>query len=196
MTFDEAFKLLIGHEGGHVNDARDPGGETKFGISKRVYPFEDIRNLTIERARAIYYRVPCSGETGDIPEDMDLLTVRVVGLPQGTVYQPPTAAIPVQLQIDAPASALKNPPLLVEVGVDRNRDRELRGDETLTLSVDRHVEAALVGVTKTGELQIATTVSDFTLAVPAGVDADAYQRAGYVAALDAARRTYGALNET
>ena len=34
------------------------------------------------------------------------------------------------------------------------------------------------------------------LAVPAGVDADAYQRAGYVAALDTARRTYGALNAT
>lgn len=56
MTFDEAFRILIGHEGGYVNDPRDPGGETKFGISKRAYPNEDIRNLTIERARAIYYR--------------------------------------------------------------------------------------------------------------------------------------------
>ncbi len=56
MTFDEAFRVLIGHEGGYVNDPRDPGGETKFGISKRAYPFEDIRGLTIERARAIYYR--------------------------------------------------------------------------------------------------------------------------------------------
>jgi len=56
MTFDEAFRILIGHEGGYVNDPRDPGGETKFGISKRAYPFEDIRNLTIDRARAIYYR--------------------------------------------------------------------------------------------------------------------------------------------
>ena len=34
------------------------------------------------------------------------------------------------------------------------------------------------------------------LAVPAHVDADAYQRAGYVAALDAARRMYGELNAT
>ena len=34
------------------------------------------------------------------------------------------------------------------------------------------------------------------LAVPTGVDPDAYQRAGYVAALDTARRTYGALNAT
>ena len=56
MTFDEAFRILIGHEGGYVYDPRDLGGETKFGISKRAYPFEDIRGLTIERARAIYYR--------------------------------------------------------------------------------------------------------------------------------------------
>ena len=32
--------------------------------------------------------------------------------------------------------------------------------------------------------------------VPADVDPNAYQRAGYVAALDAARRTYGELNDT
>ena len=34
------------------------------------------------------------------------------------------------------------------------------------------------------------------LAVPAGVDPDVYQRAGYVAALNAARRIYGELNAT
>lgn len=34
------------------------------------------------------------------------------------------------------------------------------------------------------------------LAVPPGVDEEAYQRAGYVAALDAARRTYGSLATT
>lgn len=55
-TFEDAFRLLIGHEGGYVNDRQDPGGETKYGISKRSYPREDIRNLTLERARAIYRR--------------------------------------------------------------------------------------------------------------------------------------------
>ena len=34
------------------------------------------------------------------------------------------------------------------------------------------------------------------LAVPAEVDADAYQRSGYVAALDAARQVYGEINAT
>lgn len=56
MTFDEAFDRLISHEGGYVNDPRDPGGETKYGISKRAYPDEDIKNLTRERAKFLYHR--------------------------------------------------------------------------------------------------------------------------------------------
>lgn len=54
MTFDEAFDKLIDHEGGYVNDPRDPGGETKFGISKRQYPNLDIKNLTRDDAKLIY----------------------------------------------------------------------------------------------------------------------------------------------
>lgn len=56
MTFDEAFQRVIGHEGGYVNDPRDPGGETKYGISRRSYPGEDIAGMTLDRARAIYLR--------------------------------------------------------------------------------------------------------------------------------------------
>lgn len=56
MNFDQSFERLIGHEGGYVNDPRDPGGETKFGITKRTYPGEDIKALTLDRAKAIYLR--------------------------------------------------------------------------------------------------------------------------------------------
>ena len=56
MDFDTAFATLIGHEGGYVNDPRDPGGETKFGISKRAYPDVDIKALTLEQAKEIYKR--------------------------------------------------------------------------------------------------------------------------------------------
>ena len=56
MNFDEAFRIVIGHEGGYVNDPRDPGGETNFGISKRTYPKEDIKGMTLERAKHIYKR--------------------------------------------------------------------------------------------------------------------------------------------
>lgn len=56
MTFDDAFERLVGHEGGYVNHPADPGGETKFGISRRSYPGEDIKGLTLARAKAIYLR--------------------------------------------------------------------------------------------------------------------------------------------
>ena len=54
--FDECFERLIGHEGGYVNNPRDPGGETKYGISKRAYPAVDIKGLTLDGAKAIYRR--------------------------------------------------------------------------------------------------------------------------------------------
>ena len=55
-AFDKAFELLMEYEGGYSNDLADRGGETRFGISKRAYPDEDIANLTLERAKEIYLR--------------------------------------------------------------------------------------------------------------------------------------------
>ena len=54
--FEACFEKLISHEGGYVWDSRDPGGETKFGISKRAYPQVDIKNLTLGAAKEIYKR--------------------------------------------------------------------------------------------------------------------------------------------
>ena len=56
MNFDTAFEKLIGHEGGYVNNPKDPGGETNWGISKRSYPTLDIKALTLADAKAIYKR--------------------------------------------------------------------------------------------------------------------------------------------
>lgn len=53
--FNEAFETLMKHEGGYVNDKVDNGGETKFGISKRSYPNLDIKKLTRDEAKRIYY---------------------------------------------------------------------------------------------------------------------------------------------
>lgn len=56
MNFDIAFDRLMGHEGGYQNDPNDPGGETNWGISKRSYPDEDIKNMTKERAKELFRR--------------------------------------------------------------------------------------------------------------------------------------------
>ena len=39
---------------GYVNNPNDPGGETKYGISKRAYPNVDIKGLTLDGALDIY----------------------------------------------------------------------------------------------------------------------------------------------
>ena len=71
VTFDEIIEVVLHHEGGYVNDPQDPGGETNFGIAKRSHPDVDIKNLTKDGAKEIYYqdywvknRVP------QMPEDL------------------------------------------------------------------------------------------------------------------------------
>jgi lysozyme family protein len=54
--FEKAIKRVLEFEGGYSNDPTDAGGETKYGISKRSYPNLDIRNLTLDGAKLIYYR--------------------------------------------------------------------------------------------------------------------------------------------
>jgi lysozyme family protein len=74
MNFDEAFNRVMGHEGGYVNLASDPGGETQWGISKRSYPSVNIQALTRDDARAIYKRDFWHRIQGD-------------DLPEGVAYQ-------------------------------------------------------------------------------------------------------------
>ncbi len=47
---------VIVHEGGYVDHPLDPGGATKYGISKKEYPDLDIKNLEVEDAKTIYKR--------------------------------------------------------------------------------------------------------------------------------------------
>ena len=71
MSFDRAVALVLKHEGGYVNDPRDPGGETRYGISKRAYPDVDILRLTEDEAKAIYKRDYWDKlRTDEIPEQL------------------------------------------------------------------------------------------------------------------------------
>ena len=57
-NFSLALPFVLRWEGGdkYTNDPVDPGGETKYGISKRAYPDVDIKSLTKEEATLIYQR--------------------------------------------------------------------------------------------------------------------------------------------
>lgn len=71
-NFDICFASVIGLEGGYSNDPKDPGGETKYGVSKRAHPTEDIKNMTLERAKEIYRKNYWEKVRGDIiPAPLD-----------------------------------------------------------------------------------------------------------------------------
>lgn len=55
-NFGYAFQIVIGIEKGYVDNPKDPGGETKYGISKRSYPDINIKELTLDDAKKIYKR--------------------------------------------------------------------------------------------------------------------------------------------
>jgi lysozyme family protein len=67
-TFDIAFARLISIEQGFTNDPKDAGNwtgghqglgvlkGTKYGIAANTYPDLDIKNLTLNQAKAIYKR--------------------------------------------------------------------------------------------------------------------------------------------
>lgn len=52
----DMFDRVIAREGGAkiTNDPVDPGGVTKYGISKRAHPTVDVPNLTYDQAKNIY----------------------------------------------------------------------------------------------------------------------------------------------
>ena len=63
-SYDGALARLLAHEGGYVNDPRDPGGPTKYGITLAVYRASghpgataaDVQAMTLAEAKAIYRR--------------------------------------------------------------------------------------------------------------------------------------------
>lgn len=90
-AFERAIDLVLRLEtggdagGGYSNDPRDAGGETRWGISKRAFPEEDILLLTRERAVDLYrkhYWAPLRPE--ELPEPVAIVLFDIAvnqGLP-------------------------------------------------------------------------------------------------------------------
>ena len=58
ITFDQVFDRTIGHEGGYVNNPKDPGGETNWGITIKTARengyIGSMRYMKRDQAKEIY----------------------------------------------------------------------------------------------------------------------------------------------
>ena len=116
--FEIAILKIIKHEGGYVNDPKDSGGETKYGISKRAYPRVNIKNLTLQDAKAIYKRDYWDRIKGDLIESQEIAeSIFDFGVNAGTR----TSAKMAQLILDVVADGNIGPKT-IEVMNNFNKD--------------------------------------------------------------------------
>ncbi len=70
-VFVAAVTRVLRNEGGWSKDPADPGGDTRFGLSRRAYPALDLERLTEEQAIAIYFRDRWQrGRWGELPDSL------------------------------------------------------------------------------------------------------------------------------
>lgn len=53
-AFEVAIAFVLKAEGHESNDPHDPGGFTRFGVAQNRHPEVNVRELTLEGAKAIY----------------------------------------------------------------------------------------------------------------------------------------------
>lgn len=111
MNFEECVAIIIDFEGGYVFDSNDPGGETKYGISKRQYPDLNIKNLSIEDATFIYKRDYWDKIEGDSLPDYIRLLVFDCAVNQGV----PRASMYAQKSVGTVADGIIGPKTIAEL---------------------------------------------------------------------------------
>ncbi len=85
-AFEQAFAIIVGHEGGFTANPQDPGNwtggavgrgacrGTNWGVSAASYPTLDIAGLTLDGARGVYRRDYWDRVRGDdLPAPLALL---------------------------------------------------------------------------------------------------------------------------
>ena len=79
-NFDKCFELVLQHEGGYVNDPRDPGGRTNLGVTQRAWEAflnrsvteADMRKLTPADVKGFYKAMYWDKIKGDqLPAGVD-----------------------------------------------------------------------------------------------------------------------------
>ncbi len=142
QNFPDCIAHVLAAEGGLVNNPKDPGGVTKFGISQRSYPALDIRALSLDEAKAIYQRDYWDKVQGEaLPAGLDLLL-----LDHAVNAGPARAVRLLQHLVGVPEDGLMGPVTLAEVAIADPQDliarfSELRLDFYRDLPTWRHFGA-------------------------------------------------------
>ncbi len=116
--------------------------------------------------RAFVFNVPLGVSSANLPE-ADLLDIRMRAPTNGKSFAAPIRTVPIEFQVDAPGIDFSSGAGEIEVGIDSDRDRELRDEAGIILRSDRQASVALAGLMPGGRVTIETTIGDYQLDLPA-----------------------------
>lgn len=117
--------------------------------------------------RAFIFRIPCSENTAELPPILDAMAASITSPKPKSAYQSPLDSIPVEFSVDAPDGAFQIPGDTIEVGIDRNNDRDFLNEPVLILHSDRQVEIANAKFGPEGQFSLSANIGDFKVRVPA-----------------------------
>ncbi|MEI8019537.1 MAG: carboxypeptidase-like regulatory domain-containing protein [Schlesneria sp.] len=150
-------------------DLAAPSFEARMFVEVPTGP-EKIVTLQLsvdDYPRAFTFRVPCHGNTGNLPAITNEMGVTISSPAEKKCYQTPLNVVAVDLQVDVPEGAFRVSGDVLQVGIDRNNDRDFRDEPVLSLNHDRQVETTLFQFGPDGLLELLTRVGDFHVRVPA-----------------------------
>lgn len=117
--------------------------------------------------RAFRFDVPLDAPGRITVPESRAVHVQILEPPAGKAFGPEPAEIKVALAVDLPSGALDAGNCSVEIGVDADRDRTLRGESSIRLTSDRQVDLFLDTIPGDGGLAIRTRVRDLRVTLPA-----------------------------
>jgi hypothetical protein len=118
--------------------------------------------------RAFVYDVPCTRASTDLPEAGDLLEAVILSPTDAAMLKAPLDQVSMRMEVNAPPGSFESDQDVLEVGVDRNRDRDFSGETILRLTTDRQADISLVNFGQNGVVTVKTDVHDFELGAPSG----------------------------
>ncbi|WP_010585272.1 carboxypeptidase-like regulatory domain-containing protein [Schlesneria paludicola] len=150
-------------------DLAGPGFEAKMfvEVASRLEKAITLRLNVDDYPRAFTFRVPCQGNTGYLPEVLDAMSTSITFPKPQSSYQSPLEELSVELQMDVPEGSFQVPGDLLEVGIDRNNDRDFRDEPVLILKTDRQIQVTQLQFSPEGQLNLLANVGDFKVRVPA-----------------------------
>ncbi|HEX4150159.1 MAG TPA: hypothetical protein VHY20_14265, partial [Pirellulales bacterium] len=115
--------------------------------------------------RAFVWLVNCGNTQARLRPRRDLRRVKITSPLQNDAFRAPLAALSVQLEVDAPADAFRDPAArdVFEVGLDATLDRALDSSRARRFYADRQVELYVDDLKADGTVMIDAQVHDYRL---------------------------------